>query len=268
MPTATRTVPDTIIDVLNRSTTDGNRLDLPGTLDRKEYDAIKKVINALGGKWNRSAGTHLWPEGTDVAAVIEPVLLTGKVTDERKQFDAFYTPAPIAEQVIDAAKIAAGHVALEPSAGDGALALPAARAGAEVVAYELRDLTWPGLTPETIDDTLTFHEGDVGDGHVVLRTGIDFLTVTGDRIYDRVIMNPPFSNQQDMAHVRHAARFVIPGGRLVAIMSPSFMFRTTRVADDFRTWLVEQPHTTEALPDGAFKVSGTGVHTILLTVDL
>jgi predicted RNA methylase len=272
LSTATRPVPDIVIDVLNRSTTVDNRLDLPEQLDRKEYDAIKKVINAVGGKWNRSAGTHLWPAGVDVATVIEPVLLTGKVTDERKLYDAFYTPADIAKQVIDAAEIWPGQLVLEPSAGMGALALPAAHAGAEVVAYELRPLTWVehGLSPLKINDDVTAEAGHIGggDGHITLHTGVDFLTVDRDPVYDRVVMNPPFSNQADMRHVRHAARFVTPGGRLVAIMSPSFMFRTTKVASDFRDWLDEHPHDITALPDGAFKPAGTGVRTDLLTVDL
>jgi hypothetical protein len=285
MPSATRSVPDTILDVLARSTTVDNRLDLPGQLDPAEYRIIKKVINDLGGTWNRKAGTHLWPAGAETSDVIEPVLLTGLVTDERKQFDAFYTPPDIAGQVIAAADIGPGSLILEPSAGTGALALLAAEAlhaagpsgtppGA-VDAYELRDLTWPGLT-DFGTHPLIGCPGEPrhwvnADDTLDLFTGIDFLAVdptVRTARYSRVVMNPPFSHQQDMRHVLHAARFVAPGGRLVAIMSPAFQFRTTPTAREFRAWLDEHPHTNEALPDGAFKTAGTGVRTNLLTVDL
>jgi hypothetical protein len=280
MPSATRSVPETTLDVLNRSTTVDNRLDLPEQLDSAEYRIIKKVIEDLGGTWNRKAGTHLWPAGTETSDVIEPVLLTGLVTDERRQFDAFYTPPGIAEQVVAAAKIDPGHVVLEPSAGHGSLAHPALAAGAHVVAFEMRDVAWSATTPgpftkvPVTDIAATHHVADRLD----LYAGVDFLTIPAPtrlvpvvvRVggVDRVVMNPPFSNQQDMRHVLHAARFVCPGGRLVAIMSPAFMFRTTPIAREFRAWLDEHPHTNEALPDGAFKTAGTGVRTNLLVVDL
>lgn len=267
MSTAMKTVPDLVLDTLAGSDVDGNTLSIPAQLDPKAYAAVKKVINTLGGKWVRARNTHVWPDGVDVADLLDPVLLTGTVVDERKQFDAFYTPPDVAEQVIDVAKIEPGMSVLEPSAGNGALALPAARAGGDITAYELRDLSWVehGLNR---DDEPRYDWGPYGDTWIAFWPGVDFLTVTGDRIYDRVIMNPPFSNQQDMRHVRHAADFVAPGGRLVAIMSPSFMFRTTKVASEFRDWLDEHPHDITALPDGSFNVSGTGVRTDLLTVDL
>ena len=43
--------------------------------------------------------------------------------------------------------------------------------------------------------------------------------------FDRVVMNPPFCRGRDLDHVRHALRFVAPGGRLVAIMSAGVAFR-------------------------------------------
>ena len=39
-----------------------------------------------------------------------------------------------------------------------------------------------------------------------------------DSGYDRIIMNPPFSNRQDAEHVRHAYDLLKPNGRIVAIM--------------------------------------------------
>jgi predicted RNA methylase len=271
MPTATRTVNDLVLDVLSDAVITGTKLVItnadgtPRQLDRAEYVAVDKVLKALGGKWNRSAKGHLWPVGTDVAAVIEPVLLTGTVTDQRKQFDVFYTPPEIAAQVIDAAGIGPDMNVLEPSAGDGALALAARAAGAYVVAVELRDIPWPGLTHVGAHP----HHKLYRDDRLQLWTGMDFLTwgTDGQGHYNRVVMNPPFSNQQDMAHVRHAAQFVRPGGRLVAIMSPAFTFRTGRTATDFRAWLDAHSHTIVDLPDGSFKAAGTAVRTVMVTID-
>ena len=42
--------------------------------------------------------------------------------------------------------------------------------------------------------------------------------------YDRIIMNPPFSNRQDAEHVRHAYELLRPNGRIVAIMGEGVFF--------------------------------------------
>lgn len=47
----------------------------------------------------------------------------------------------------------------------------------------------------------------------------DFLSLTPTGDFDRVIINPPFENGQDIDHVLHAWEFLKPGGLLVAIMA-------------------------------------------------
>jgi len=96
--------------------------------------------------------------------------------------------------------------------------------------------------------------------------GHDFTVTQPAAIYDRVLMNPPFEKQQDIEHVRRAWSFLKPGGILVAIMAPSFEFRTDRKSKEFREWLSVMPAKWESLPDGSFKKSGTGVSTRLVVI--
>jgi 16S rRNA G1207 methylase RsmC len=56
-------------------------------------------------------------------------------------------------------------------------------------------------------------------------------------MFDRIIANPPFRNLQDIAHLREMYRHLTPGGRLVCITSPSWTFRDTAAAREFRSWL-------------------------------
>ncbi|NKF21567.1 PLxRFG domain-containing protein [Solimonas marina] len=70
--------------------------------------------------------------------------------------------------------------------------------------------------------------------------------------YDRIIMNPPFSDGRDMQHVRHAYDLLKPGGRLVAIMGEGAFFRDTKQAREFRDWLVEIGGSDEKLAEGTF----------------
>lgn len=69
---------------------------------------------------------------------------------------------------------------------------------------------------------------------------------------DRIVMNPPFELEQDIAHVRHATSLLRPGGRVVAILSEGAFVRQSRGAQAFRQWLAEHQDVTEVVPAGAF----------------
>jgi 16S rRNA G1207 methylase RsmC len=89
-------------------------------------------------------------------------------------------------------------------------------------------------------------------------TCADFLTCNGNLgKFDRILMNPPFSNGEDIKHIRHALTFLKPGGRLVAICANGPRQREALMG--LGTW--------EDLPAGTFKESGTMVNSAMLTVD-
>lgn len=87
--------------------------------------------------------------------------------------------------------------------------------------------------------------------------------------YDKIIMNPPFENGQDIDHVKHAYELLKPGGRVVAIMSEGPFFRGDKKATGFREWLDEVGGYSKKLPEGAFKNSerSTGVRTRLVVIE-
>lgn len=70
--------------------------------------------------------------------------------------------------------------------------------------------------------------------------------------FDRIVMNPPFELERDIAHVRHATSLLMPGGRVVAILSEDAFVCQSGGAQAFRQWLAEQPSVTEVVPAGAF----------------
>jgi 16S rRNA G1207 methylase RsmC len=86
-------------------------------------------------------------------------------------------------------------------------------------------------------------------------------------IYNKIIMNPPFSKQQDIDHVLHAYNTCLKdGGRLVSIMSEGTFFRQNKKAVEFRKLLDEVGYSIE-LDEGAFKESGTMVRTRIVVMD-
>jgi predicted RNA methylase len=236
-----------VINVLNRATTDGPRLTLTGTLDRKLYTATAKALEAAGGKWSRKERAHLF-DG-DAADAIEPILLTRQIVSAQQLHGYFPTPPPVVQQLIGLARIEPGMRVLEPSAGRGAIAFAAVGAGAVVDCVEIQEQ----------------HAEAIRDAHhldVTVLVG-DFLATQPQPVYDRVVMNPPFARQADIAHVEHAFKVLRPGGLLVAVMSAGVTFRQTAAAVAFRVRVEALGGELIPLPEGAFRESGTGVRTVI-----
>jgi hypothetical protein len=89
--------------------------------------------------------------------------------------------------------------------------------------------------------------------------------------YDRIIMNPPFSDRRDAEHVQHAYTLLRPGGRIVAIMGEGVFFGQDKRAQDFRDWLDSVGGTSEKLPEGSFMDPSlpvqTGVNARMVVID-
>lgn len=86
---------------------------------------------------------------------------------------------------------------------------------------------------------------------------------------ERILMNPPLEKGQDMQHVYRAYKWLVPGARLVSIVSNSVAFRREKKYQQFRNWLAEVGADDRELPDGAFLESDrpTSVKTRLLVID-
>jgi hypothetical protein len=250
MSAKTKTIPQDVLAVLGEAVIDGATVRLTQQLARPLYVQTNEVLEALGGKWSRKAKGHVF-DTTDPVDILDQAILTGRY--ERPQDWGFFpTPGPIVARLIDAAEIEPRMHCLEPSAGQGAIA----EAIAKIV------------EPDQLTTVELLHENCV----ILRAKGFapwqqDFLTTDFATRYERIVMNPPFSRQQDIDHVRHAfTAFLMPGGRLVSVMSMSFTFRTDKKSVAFRE-LVEQYGQWEELPDEAFKESGTMVRTAMVVLD-
>jgi predicted RNA methylase len=238
-------ISEEVADVLRRSTISGNLLKLPGQLERSLYEEVNKVLVNLGGSWSKKQQGHLF--ASDPMAKLGIAMDTGVSIDEKKLYQAFYTPPELAARVVEVADVS-GKLVLEPSAGHGALVKECLAQGAsEVVAVE--------LNPEAC--------AHLGSEHPkVTLYSADFLKLNlknGD--FDRIVMNPPFTKNQDIKHVTKALTLLAEGGILVAVMAAN----TTRKS--FAEMLHGyHDYDIENIPAGSFSESGTEVATIMLTV--
>lgn len=226
-----------------------------GQLDRATYVAVNKVLEAAGGKWNRKQGLHTFAR--DPRADLGLAVETGKTENRQQVLQAFYTPDAVADRVAELADVdPLAHAVLEPSAGHGALLDAVARRSCQPRGAVALD-----IDPEAV---AILHEKEY------LAIYYDFLATPTAPIFDRVLMNPPFTQGADVAHVTHALGFLKPGGRLVAIMGPSWRWKDDVRSLAFRNLLGCNRFADarfDDVPAGAFKASGTDIATVIVTVD-
>lgn len=167
----------------------------------------------------------------------------------------FPTPPDLAKELVKQAHIQVGQRVLEPSVGTGNLLRAIIESGVscDKVGVEINGAlaqACKGLTPDPIlcVDFLECVAGELGLGY-----------------FDRIVMNPPFAEGADIAHVTHAMKFLKPGGVLVAIMSPGFTFKKDKKSQAFAA-LVDERGSWKENPEGAFKSSGTNVRTVMVTL--
>ncbi|MFP1132908.1 strawberry notch-like NTP hydrolase domain-containing protein [Asticcacaulis sp. W401b] len=171
-------------------------------------------------------------------------------SEEQVEMDQFSTPLEIAALAVLAAQTRTGDLVLEPSAGNGMLAVIAEATGAKLHLNELADNrhgTLKGLFPQA------------GHSAFDARHLKDRLDLSGR--FDAVVMNPPFSGLDD--HLRAALATLADNGRVSAIVPAGYLTSKdmSKLAADF------QVHCRLVLPANAFYKHGTSVDTGLLVID-
>ena len=157
------------------------------------------------------------------------------IAGQKVGVDFFPTPKPLAARMATLAGIKPGMRVLEPSAGNGHLADAARAQGAEVDAVEVSDALRNILGAK---------------GHRL--AGRDFNEFETAQPYDAILMNPPFSDRQDAAHIQRAWDLLKPGGTLVALAGEGVFFGQDLKAKTFRAWLDAHEAEVEKLPEGSF----------------
>jgi len=255
---------DDVVGVLSRLSYDENdgatvAFITDGQLDPKLYKKLNEVLVSFGGKWNRKVKGHIFAENPHDK--IDGVILSGEFVDSHA-FDFFETPFSLAQRMVGEAGIANlkdGGRVLEPSAGRGSIA--------DAIMAVIPVLnSWTFTMCELREDNRKVLEEKgykVGPYDFMGVSGPDDLDRGG---YDAIVMNPPFSKQQDIEHVLHAYQMLRPGGKLVAIMSAGVKWRENKRAQAFRDRLNECGYFSD-LPQGTFKSSGTMVNAVMVTMN-
>ncbi|MBZ9574638.1 class I SAM-dependent methyltransferase [Modicisalibacter sp. MOD 31.J] len=231
-----RPLPFAIIQVLAEGSLRGSSLHLTSYYleDKHVTQAVEQALMAIGGvKQNAMTFVFDYHPG----AALNHIILTGCIPDQRSH-QYYPTPEHIADEAVSLAEIGAGDRVLEPSAGQGHIAqrLPRERTTCvEVAELHCKVLTSQGFDPICADF-------------------IEWANTAAQ--FDRVVMNPPFSEGRAIQHVSAAADLVRPGGRLVAIV-PASMREKPMLPDWTVRW--SEVYSNE--------FAGTGIAVTILVAD-
>jgi hypothetical protein len=176
----------------------------------------EKVLEAIGG--TKTADGHFQFDYSPFD-IIREIVASGCIPDQ-KAHQFYPTPERLARMAVDMAEIGPDDMCLEPSAGLGGLAdlMPAER----TTCVEISELHAKVLEAK---------------GYNVIHS--DFITWAAPSIgwqaYDRIVMNPPFSEGRAQAHVEASAKLLKRGGCMVAILPAGQKNRLTLPGFDI-TW--------------------------------
>jgi hypothetical protein len=211
------------------------RFELRHDQDNKlALEEAERVLQYLGGVRHTHENRFWYEFDYNPDDVISDIVCSGCVPDQ-KSHQFYPTPESVASQAIELADIGATDKCLEPSAGIGHIA----------------DLLPKGRT-YCVEISPLHSEVLRAKGHDVIT--MDFLQFTGG--YDRIVMNPPFSEGRWQAHVAHAASLLNEGGKLVAIVPSSAANK--HVLPGFTI------KSTEPLNN---EFAGTSVSVVILTIE-
>lgn len=175
------------------------------------------------------------------------------IIGQKVGLDFFPTPMATATRMAALARIKKGDRVLEPSAGNGNLADAAKAAGGEVDVVEMSS---------QLRDILQ------AKGYSIV--GHDFETFQPEEKYDAIVMNPPFSDRRDSAHIQRAFGMLKAGGHLVAIAGEGVFFGSDAKAKQFQQWLEQVGAEVESLDQGTFKdkslLATTGANARLIVI--
>lgn len=219
----------TLNNDLQKCTVEDNQVILPdiATTPLEDYQALRKALMSAGGKYSRNKFIFTSPA--------QPIVdqISNGDTNMRKRTQYFWTPRPVAEIMLSHVSWQTEMRILEPSAGRGELLghlldIMPHWVKPKIVTIEIEPLYY--------DELIQRYPADMWEvGHI----NGDFLDIEVEAIgkFDLIIANPPFTQGQDIKHIRHMVNFVENYGQIITLSSPSWMHHSGKKYQDFKKWI-------------------------------
>ncbi len=239
-----KTESKTALDELALFTADGDTLHMPKE-QLEYYPQIKSLLFKAGGVYKKCTFVF---KGK-CAATIQATLVQGEVINDKKQFQMFWTPTNLGQRAIRKLNLEPQHTWFEPSAGAGNLADLASEISPNGTLVEIHP-----------DNIATLRD----KGYDPIQA--DFMAFPPQQ-FDRIIANPPFTDNQDVDHImKMYTDHLATGGEMVAFASQSWLIGSQKKQVAFKEFLASVGASIEKLDEEEFKESGTSVKTTMIHI--
>lgn len=224
-------------------------------LDRKKYIEVAKHLEFLGGKWNRGKKGFIFDR--EIESIDE---LLGDNIKKKKDLQFFETPEFLADRLVELAEFKNFITILEPSAGRGRIIKSIYKGLNNFVDYRIDYCE--------IDETNKKYIDSLECEILLMFKGNDFLELEllENKLYDRIIANPPFAKNQDVEHIKHMYKLLASGGILVSIASKHWQLSSNKKETEFRQFLEDTSAEIIELDGGEFKESGTMIQGVIIKI--
>ena len=243
-----------IYSVINASEIFKDLIRLPDEkLSSRVYKGVKKLLEGIGGRWDRKKGGFYFEYG--VSKIDLDTIKDGGHIDLKKKYQFFETSAKVSDKVIELADIKQEDYILEPSAGAGSLVNAINRSCNIKTSIDVCEIQ------------TRFHKILSSIDNVAI-IGDDFLKTKFYNLkYDKIVANPPFSKNQDIAHIYKMYELLAEQGRLVSIASIHWKENKNKKETAFRQWLKDKKAIIIDLEVGSFKEAKTNVATCIIVIN-
>lgn len=232
-------------------------LHLPKMTDA-EYDNIKYIVEYMGGHWRErysgfvfdDSNEHIQSKLSLLAGLSE--ITIDPITKFRIDNQFYPTPDWLAIQMVEAANIMPSDYVLEPSAGKAAILKYIADKTPKYTAVELNSNNTKWLRTH---------------GYRVNQMSFEtYYKNNNGKLFDKVVMNPPFSEKRDLIHTIMAYNLLKPGGILVGLVAENSLYYNRPITRNFINFFKSVGGVTREVPHGTFKESGTLVDIAMLII--
>ncbi len=224
-------------------------------LNRKLYVSVSTALETISCKWDRKNKKITSNLSYDALLTALKSIIENKDENLRKKYQFFETPSSVADMMIELAELKPYHRSLEPSAGRGAI-IKAALNKIPSIRFDAIEL-WD-VNANILQSTLGGKLKTIGC--------LDFLEwEPTNTLYDRIIANPPFANNQDIDHIKKMYSLLSLGGRLVSVSSTHWTFAKEKKCEAFREWLIDVDANIYDIEANSFE--HTKIATKLIVID-
>ena len=177
-----------------------------GSKDKRTVQIAKEILVQCGGVALPNSGNSYKFDYDCMMDVFPIVYGDGAVPDE-KSFQYYPTPTNLAQRAVDWLNIGDSDNCLEPSAGQGGLLdfMPKSTTAIEISELHCGILTSKGFENVINKDFIEY----ASDNQYT------------DNMFDKILMNPPFSGKRWLSHITSALTLLDVCGVLVAILPSS-----------------------------------------------